>query len=169
MDQIKIGGLLKALRNEKQLTQEQLAEVVGVSRRTVSRWETGSNLPDLDILIELADYYQVELRELLDGERKDKQVNPEVRQTALMVADYSNEEKQRIVRGLHATFILGLIAALVYGGLMVKGLADSPVAQLCLGFTTGILLLGVVMTSKHAAKLRACKARLLRRLKGEKE
>ena len=47
MDQQKIGGFLKELRLEKQMTQEQLAEQIGVSRRTVSRWETGNNLPDL--------------------------------------------------------------------------------------------------------------------------
>lgn len=41
MDQQKIGGFLKELRQEKQMTQEQLAEQMGVSRRTVSRWETG--------------------------------------------------------------------------------------------------------------------------------
>lgn len=41
MDQVKIGSFLRALRNEKGLTQEQLAEQVNVSRRSVSRWETG--------------------------------------------------------------------------------------------------------------------------------
>lgn len=41
MNQQKIGGFLKELRNEKNLTQEQLSEKFGVSRRTVSRWETG--------------------------------------------------------------------------------------------------------------------------------
>ena len=41
MNQQKIGGFLKELRQEKQITQEQLAEQMGVSRRTVSRWETG--------------------------------------------------------------------------------------------------------------------------------
>lgn len=44
MDQQKIGGFLKELRLEKQMTQEQLAEQMGVSRRTVSRWETGGSL-----------------------------------------------------------------------------------------------------------------------------
>ena len=48
MDQIKIGKYLQELRKEKGLTQEQLAEHVGVARRTISRWETGSNMPDLD-------------------------------------------------------------------------------------------------------------------------
>lgn len=65
MDQQKIGTFLKELRNEKNLTQEQLAEILGVSRRTVSRWETGSNLPDLDDLIEMADYYDVDMREFM--------------------------------------------------------------------------------------------------------
>lgn len=69
MHQIKIGRFIKELRKERGLTQEQLAEQFGVSRRTVSRWETGSNLPDLDILVEMSDYFSVSLRELLDGER----------------------------------------------------------------------------------------------------
>ena len=46
MDQIRIGNFLRELRRQQNLTQEQLAEQLGVSRRTVSRWETGSNLPD---------------------------------------------------------------------------------------------------------------------------
>ena len=70
MDQKKIGGFLKQLRKEKGITQQNLAEVLGVSGRTVSRWETGFNMPDLDLLIEIADYYDVEIREILDGERK---------------------------------------------------------------------------------------------------
>lgn len=44
MDQVKIGGFLKELRKEKELTQEQLAEKFNVSRRTVSRWENGGSL-----------------------------------------------------------------------------------------------------------------------------
>lgn len=77
MNQEKIGTFLKELRNEKDITQEQLAEIFCVSRRTVSRWETGNNMPDLDILIEMADFYDVDLRELLDGERKSEKMNSE--------------------------------------------------------------------------------------------
>ena len=51
MDLMKIGTFLQELRKEKGLTQEQLAEQLGVARRTVSRWETGANMPDLDILV----------------------------------------------------------------------------------------------------------------------
>lgn len=70
MDQIKIGKFLKSLRNEKELTQEQLAEKIGVSGRTVSRWETGSNLPDISMLIELSELYDIDIREIIDGKGK---------------------------------------------------------------------------------------------------
>ncbi len=59
MDQVKIGSFLKKLRNEKNLTQENLAEQLNVSNRTVSRWETGSNMPDIGILVEIAEFKQV--------------------------------------------------------------------------------------------------------------
>ena len=108
MNQIKIGEFLKELRKEKGLTQEQLAEKLNVSRRTVSRWETGNNLPDLDVLIEMADYYEVDLRELLDGERKSEEMNKEMEETVLKVADYSNEEKNRLMKNLHFFSFPGL-------------------------------------------------------------
>ena len=87
MNQIKIGEFLKELRKEKGLTQEQLAEQFNVSRRSVSRWETGNNMPDLDTLIEMADYYEIDLRELLDGERKSEKMNEELKETVLKVAE----------------------------------------------------------------------------------
>lgn len=66
MDTKKIGAFLKQCRKEKNLTQEQLAEKFGVSARTVSRWETGINMPDLSVLVQLAEYYDVEMREAKD-------------------------------------------------------------------------------------------------------
>ena len=50
MDQVKIGSFLKELRKERSLTQESLAEKLNVSNRTISRWETGSNMPDIGML-----------------------------------------------------------------------------------------------------------------------
>lgn len=87
MDQKKTGAFLKALRKEKKLTQEQLVEILQVSNRTVSRWENGANLPDLDLLIQIADYYGVELGELLDGERREQVVDKELENTVRKVAD----------------------------------------------------------------------------------
>ena len=70
MNPKKIGEFLKGLRKEKGLTQEQLAEILHVSGRTISRWETGINMPDLSILIQIAEFYDVEIKEILDGKRK---------------------------------------------------------------------------------------------------
>lgn len=89
MDQMKIGSFLKELRKEKGMTQEQLAEQLNTSNRTVSRWETGSNLPDLSMLITLAEYYDVDIRELIDGKRKNEYMNEEVKETIEKVVSYN--------------------------------------------------------------------------------
>ena len=65
MDQQKIGTFLKQLRQERQLTQENLAETMCVTSRSVSRWENGVNLPDLPTLIQLADFYGVSIDYIL--------------------------------------------------------------------------------------------------------
>lgn len=74
MNQKQIGLFLKELRKQKGLTQRQLAEILGVSDRSVSRWESGNNMPDLSILVELADYYEIDIREIIDGERKGENI-----------------------------------------------------------------------------------------------
>ncbi len=161
MNQIKIGAFIKELRKEKELTQEQLAEQFNVSRRTVSRWETGRNLPELDILIEMADYYEVELRELLNGERKREGMNKVLEETVLKVAEYSNEEKLKITKRMHLLFFGGVIAAVLYLILVFTDHADNFLGGLCLGIQFGMMIVGAVMTSKYAAKIRAYKMRIL--------
>ena len=94
MDQKKIGLFLRELRKEKEFTQEQLAEQFNVSNRTVSRWETGTNMPDLSVLVELSDFYQVDIKEIIDGERKSETMNEETRETLAKVAEYTEEEKK---------------------------------------------------------------------------
>lgn len=81
MNQVKTGEFLKQLRKKEGLTQEQLAEQFFVSGRTVSRWETGKNMPDLSILVELADFYNVDIREIIDGERKSEMMNCNTKDT----------------------------------------------------------------------------------------
>lgn len=126
MDLMKIGTFLQELRKEKGLTQEQLAEQLGVARRTVSRWETGANMPDLDILVELSDLYAVDLREILNGEREREHMNEELKETVLQVADYSSEEKARLMQRMHWLFIAGLIG---FTAFLVTVLLDS--SDLC--------------------------------------
>ena len=90
----KTGEFLKRLRKDKGLTQEQLAEKFCVSSRTVSRWETGSNMPDVGVLIELADFYNVDIREIIDGERKSEMMDSETKDTIKKVAAYATEKEK---------------------------------------------------------------------------
>ncbi|MBQ9992227.1 MAG: helix-turn-helix transcriptional regulator [Firmicutes bacterium] len=69
MDQQKIGSFIAELRHEKGLTQEQLAQKLAVSNKTVSRWETGKYMPDISMLQELCRFFDISLNELLSGER----------------------------------------------------------------------------------------------------
>ena len=100
MDQAKIGSFLRELRKEKDLSQEELAERFNVSNRSVSRWENGYTMPDISIIIELADFYDVDIRELLNGERKSENMNAELKETLTMVADYTNAEKDKLSKQL---------------------------------------------------------------------
>ena len=123
MDMKKIGSFLKALRKEKGITQEQLAEKLGVAGRTVSRWETASNMPDLSILIQLAEFYDIEVGEILDGERKDIVMDKEAKETLNKIADYSNDEKQKAVNvykfSLMAMFFIGFIIVLIEFAMLI--------------------------------------------------
>ena len=165
MDLIKTGKFLQLLRKETGFTQEELAEKLNVSRRTVSRWETGTTMPDLDILMELSDLYEVDLREILSGERKSERMNEELKETVLQVADYSNEEKTRLLRRMHWLFIAGLIGFATFLVITLLGLdTTSPyegIGSFGLGIAFGMVILGVVFTSKYAAKIRRFKLRLL--------
>ena len=95
MDQIKIGAFLKDLRKERNLTQEQVADKFGVTQRSVSRWENGKNLPDISLLIELADFYDIDIRELISGERKRDKMDEDLKETLEMVADYTEADRPR--------------------------------------------------------------------------
>ena len=110
MNQKNIGEFLKCLRKEKGLTQEQLAERFSVSSRTVSRWETGSNMPDVGMLVELADFYDVDIREIIDGERKSEMMDKETKDTLKKVAEYATEKEKGTQSKVATAAVMMLIA-----------------------------------------------------------
>lgn len=166
MDLQKIGTFLKDLRKEKGLTQEQLAETLNVSRRTVSRWETGSNMPDLDLLMEIADLYEVDLREMLNGERKSEdKMNKELEETVLQVAEYTNADKQRVTKTVQGFFLLGILALAVNVGMEFLDAPDTfwtgVVKGITIGIAVGSMILGILYTTGAMMKVQAFKKRLL--------
>lgn len=69
MDLIQIGKCIAELRKEQGLTQEQFGEKVGVTNKTVSRWETGTYLPPADTLLSMSKMFGVTINEILSGKR----------------------------------------------------------------------------------------------------
>lgn len=69
MDLILTGEFLRELRKEKGYTQEQLGELLGVTNKTVSRWETGNYMPPVEILQRLSELYGITINEILAGKR----------------------------------------------------------------------------------------------------
>ena len=144
MDQKKIGLFLKTLRKEKDMTQEQIAEVFNVSRRTVTRWETGVNMPDLDILVEIADYYDLDLREIFDGERKSEKMNEELKETVLKAAEYGNEQKEKMAKVTLVYFILGIVGLIINQSMQFFDLPSTFWVGFAKGATAGLAMLSMI-------------------------
>ncbi len=146
MDQIKIGTFLKTLRKEKNITQEQLAEQLGVSNRTVSRWETGSNMPDISLLTEIAEFYDVSIPELIYGERKSENMREEVKEVAETMSDYAKAEKENMVKSIRDMSIIGLIALITYMVLDGTGIYEgSNLLRYVYGIAEALIYVTVLM------------------------
>lgn len=165
MNQQKVGQFLKKLRKEKSITQEQLAEILGVSNRSISRWENGTTMPDFDLLIQMAKYYDVEIGEILDGERKAENMDAKTEELMLKIADYNNVERNFFSKRMCAMFLIALVGMAVYAGIDLLGLSGAEpyetIISIALGFVVGTLITGLLYASRYIAKLKAAKMRLL--------
>lgn len=167
MDQKKVGSFLRELRKEKQLTQEQLAERFGVTNRSVSRWETGSNMPDLSILVELADFYDVDIRDIIDGERKGEDMNKEEKERLQLVADYAETEKNTLLMRLRIFSIVGLVSLIAGLVMLVLGGDNNfPVYDYLMGTLMGVsigaLLVAVFYSTGALENMRKRKRTLMK-------
>ena len=139
MNQVKIGAFLRELRKGKGLTQEQLAEQFNISRRSVSRWETGSNMPDIVLLIEIADFFEVDIREIIDGQRKSENMDKE-KETLKKVAEYADAEKAKLKKKVSNIF--KWMCLMMLGSVLIGFFANQLDTILgCVCFTLGIILL----------------------------
>ena len=146
MDQIKIGAFLKTLRKEKNLTQEQLAERLGVSNRTVSRWETGNNMPDISLLTEISEFYDVSIPELINGERKSENMREEDKEIAETMSDYATAEKEKLVKSIRNMSLIGLAALIIYLVLGMTGINDRNNAfRYAYGISEALIYVTVLM------------------------
>ena len=75
MNQEKIGNFIKNIRKQNNLTQKELADKLGVTYQAVSKWENGLNIPDIGIMRQISKMYNIDINEILDGEKKSKKKN----------------------------------------------------------------------------------------------
>lgn len=144
MDQVKIGRFIAALRKEKGLTQQLLADRLGVTQKSVSRWETARNMPDLSLLQTLAEELGVTVSELLDGARSEVE-EKSADEAIYQVIEYTAHTKEK---GVFTTgevyFLTGVILALIVLLLLVGAFAQMqtiPLAVLGLAGLVAVLRL----------------------------
>ena len=150
----------------------ELAEMLGVTNRSISRWENGVTMPDFDLLIELAKNYDVDIMEILNGERKDNCMNKQTEELLLKVADYDNEERNFFTKRMCIMFLIATIGMVIYAGIDILSLTEvqpyEAIVNVVLGFILGTLLTGLLYASRYMSKAKAYKVRLLKKLQGLK-
>lgn len=122
MDTLKIGKFIAKKRKEKNMTQEELARILGVTNKTVSRWENGNYMPDLSLLKPLSETLGVSLNALLSGE-DDVDVQ-KADENISNITNYSNLVIKKIFKNIYI-FIMFLGLFLIISALIVTSPESS--------------------------------------------
>ena len=152
MNQMATGKFISQKRKEKSLTQEQLAEKLGVSNKTVSKWETGKCMPDYSVVKALCDELEITVAELMDGEKsEEKSVRTyDEEQIMDLLKKTQNLEKQKELLYGILLIVMGIaLQALSHtlGGSDVKDFFSG----LLLGISIAEMLVGVYVAGKGIA------------------
>ena len=129
MNQEKIGKFITTCRKEKNLTQEELAEKLNVSNKSVSRWENGKNMPDYSVLNDLCNILDININELLSGEKDNKET---IENLDMILKEYYKMKKQKerlkkiIIIG---TVVLSQILLVVFTILIINYEYDNRLHQ----------------------------------------
>lgn len=141
-----------------------MADILFVSNKSISRWEKGKGLPDIDILIELARFYGVSLEELLDGQRNEMTDN--VESTVLKVAELENEEKKKMKK-ITQILVLFSMVLMIISYILSNYLNQNDIIDFIYGFCNGVtfatLALILIVTGRWGLKIREFKERTTNR------
>ena len=153
MDQISIGKFIAKKRKERNLTQEQLAECLGVSNKTVSKWETGKCMPDYSVIKSLCEELKISVSELMDGEETDeKSVRVYDDEQILDLLRRTQElEKQKVMMNGIVLIIMGIaLQALSHtlGGSDVRDFFSG----LLMGLSVAEMLAGICVIVRASVK-----------------
>lgn len=117
MNLIKIGKFIASCRKNKKLTQEELAEKLYITDRAVSKWERGLSLPDAGIMLELCSILEINVNELLSGEKINMKDYKEKNEELLIELARQDEMKNKKIIGI--TIITSIICVLAYLSIVI--------------------------------------------------
>ena len=152
MNQLVIGKFVSLKRKQKNLTQEQLAEKIGVSNKTISKWETGKCMPDYSVVKSLCEELGFTVAELMDGEMSEEQsvrIYDDEQILDLLRRTQELEKTKNMLYGI-LLIVMGIaLQALSYavGGSDFKDF----ISGLLLGLSIGEMLIGVYVVGKFLA------------------
>ena len=141
MNLIKIGKFIADCRKNKKLTQEQLAEKLSITDRAVSKWESGLSLPDADKMLELCNILDINVNELLNGERIDRK-DYEKKNEELLV-EIAKQDEMKNKKLILNMWVLTVSACLFYIGIVTLAaltLEDGPVLGIVVCLSTLLLV-----------------------------
>lgn len=113
MDNQKFGNFIKKLRKEKGLTQKELGEKLNITDKAISKWERGLSFPDITMLKSLADFFEVDVSELLNGEKGIKEKTDVEVLIKEAIEKYKNIEEKRKKRAKKIKRVLGIILKVI--------------------------------------------------------
>ena len=118
MDQLKVGKFIAECRKQKNLTQMQLAEKLGITDKAISKWERGISMPDTSIMLELCDILGISVNELLSGEKISMENNDQKNEQLLLEMAKELEKKNKTIWNAMWTIMTVSIIGLI-GGLAI--------------------------------------------------
>lgn len=149
MDQIKIGKFISKCRKEKNLTQMQLAEKLGITDRAISKWETGKSLPDSSIMLELCEMLGITVNDLLSGEVVTmSNYNEKLERNLIsMIKEKEKADKQLLSMEIFIGVLVSLILfSLVFVAAFVQMADWLRIVLIAVGFV--VFLIGIVYAVK---------------------
>lgn len=149
MNQKQIGNFIAQKRKEKNLTQMQLAEILGVSNKTISKWENGNCMPDYSVIKPLCDELEITISELMAGEEKEN--TPEnaedMRILFLLSRVYRLEKQNKAIYGF-LIIILG-ITLMVISSLLGGTNTTDFLSGLFSGLSVVMMITGIYISVKN--------------------
>ncbi len=114
MDNKKFGDFIKELRKEKQLTQKELGEKLNITDKAISKWERELSFPDIAVLKDLAEFFEIDISELLNGERGKKQEIDIEKAIQEAIENYKNIEEKKKEKVQKVKKRIGVISIIIF-------------------------------------------------------